>query len=47
MLLELFSCSDKFQEGLKDWARQIQKGVCLIDGKWLHEDTELTGGQVV
>lgn len=36
-----------FQEGLKVWARQIQDGVCLFDGKRIPEDMELTGGQVV
>ncbi|KAI3375352.1 hypothetical protein L3Q82_021844 [Scortum barcoo] len=34
------------KEGLKVWAHQIQRGVCLIDGKKLPEDTELTAGQV-
>lgn len=33
------------KEGLKVWAHQIQSGVCLIDGKKLAEDTELTAGQ--
>ncbi|KAM8728888.1 protein odr-4 homolog isoform 2-T2 [Acanthopagrus schlegelii] len=32
-------------EGLKMWAHHIQSGACLIDGKKLPEDTELTGGQ--
>lgn len=36
-----------FQEGLKAWAHQIKDGVCLIDGKKLPEETELTTGQVV
>lgn len=33
------------KEGLKVWAQQIESGVCLIDGKKLPEDTELTAGQ--
>ncbi|XP_040911307.1 protein odr-4 homolog [Toxotes jaculatrix] len=33
------------KEGLKVWAHQINHGVCLIDGKKLPEDTELTAGQ--
>ncbi|XP_070830558.1 protein odr-4 homolog [Chaetodon trifascialis] len=33
------------KDGLKVWAHQIQSGVCLIDGKMLPEDTELTAGQ--
>ncbi|XP_044074401.1 protein odr-4 homolog [Siniperca chuatsi] len=33
------------KEGLKVWAHQIQSGVCLIDGKKLPEDAELTAGQ--
>lgn len=33
------------KEGLKAWAQQIESGVCLIDGKKLPEDTELTAGQ--
>ncbi|XP_051262268.1 protein odr-4 homolog [Dicentrarchus labrax] len=33
------------KEGLKVWADQIQSGICLIDGKKLPEDTELTAGQ--
>ncbi|XP_070775394.1 protein odr-4 homolog [Enoplosus armatus] len=33
------------KEGLKAWARQIQSGVCLIDGRQLPEDAELTAGQ--
>ncbi|XP_040000166.1 protein odr-4 homolog [Xiphias gladius] len=33
------------KEGLKVWADQIKSGVCLIDGKKLPEDTELTAGQ--
>ncbi|KAM9349166.1 protein odr-4 homolog [Symphorus nematophorus] len=33
------------KEGLKVWAQQIQSGVCLLDGKKLPEDTELTAGQ--
>lgn len=36
-----------FQEGLKVWAHQIESGLCLIDGKRLPEDSELTVGQVV
>ncbi|KAA8587552.1 hypothetical protein FQN60_016414, partial [Etheostoma spectabile] len=34
------------KEELKVWAHQLESGVCLIDGKKLSEDTELTGGQV-
>lgn len=33
------------KEGLKSWAHQIENGVCLIDGKKLPDDTELTAGQ--
>uniref|UniRef100_A0A3P8SRE2 Protein odr-4 homolog n=1 Tax=Amphiprion percula TaxID=161767 RepID=A0A3P8SRE2_AMPPE len=33
------------KEGLKVWANQIESGVCLIDGKKLPEDSELTAGQ--
>ncbi|XP_039672720.1 protein odr-4 homolog [Perca fluviatilis] len=33
------------KEELKAWAHQLESGVCLIDGKKLAEDTELTGGQ--
>lgn len=29
------------------WARQIQEGFCLFDGKRIPEDVELTSGQVV
>lgn len=36
-----------FQEGLRVWARQIQEGFCLFDGKRIPEDMELTSGQVV
>ncbi|XP_071750787.1 protein odr-4 homolog [Centroberyx gerrardi] len=32
-------------EGLKAWAHQIEDGVCLIDGKKLPDDKELTAGQ--
>ncbi|KAM3865906.1 protein odr-4 homolog [Diretmus argenteus] len=32
-------------EGLKAWAHQIENGVCLMDGKKLTDDTELTTGQ--
>uniref|UniRef100_A0A3Q4M4W8 Protein odr-4 homolog n=1 Tax=Neolamprologus brichardi TaxID=32507 RepID=A0A3Q4M4W8_NEOBR len=35
-----------FPEGLKAWAHQIESGLCLIDGKRLPEDSELTVGQV-
>ncbi|XP_023259816.1 protein odr-4 homolog [Seriola lalandi dorsalis] len=31
--------------GLEAWANQIMSGVCLIDGKKLLEDTELSAGQ--
>uniref|UniRef100_A0A3P8WRW3 Protein odr-4 homolog n=1 Tax=Cynoglossus semilaevis TaxID=244447 RepID=A0A3P8WRW3_CYNSE len=34
------------KDGLKIWADKICSGVCLIDGKKLPEDTELTTGQV-
>ncbi|CAK6969429.1 protein odr-4 homolog isoform X2 [Scomber scombrus] len=33
------------KEELRAWAQQIESGVCLIDGKKLPEDTELTSGQ--
>ncbi|XP_033505465.1 protein odr-4 homolog [Epinephelus lanceolatus] len=33
------------KEELRVWAHQLESGVCLIDGKKLAEDTELTGGQ--
>ncbi|XP_068458013.1 protein odr-4 homolog isoform X2 [Clinocottus analis] len=33
------------KEGLKVWAHQLESGVCLIDGRKLAEDAELTGGQ--
>lgn len=33
------------KEGLRVWAHQIQSGVCLIDGKKLPEDAELSAGQ--
>ncbi|XP_005938243.2 protein odr-4 homolog [Haplochromis burtoni] len=33
------------KEGLKAWAHQIESGLCLIDGKRLPEDSELTVGQ--
>ncbi|XP_008332909.1 protein odr-4 homolog isoform X2 [Cynoglossus semilaevis] len=33
------------KDGLKIWADKICSGVCLIDGKKLPEDTELTTGQ--
>lgn len=33
------------KDGLKVWAHQIESGVCLIDGKKLPEDSELTVGQ--
>uniref|UniRef100_A0A3Q4G2F2 Protein odr-4 homolog n=1 Tax=Neolamprologus brichardi TaxID=32507 RepID=A0A3Q4G2F2_NEOBR len=32
--------------GLKAWAHQIESGLCLIDGKRLPEDSELTVGQL-
>uniref|UniRef100_A0A3P9BXE3 Protein odr-4 homolog n=1 Tax=Maylandia zebra TaxID=106582 RepID=A0A3P9BXE3_9CICH len=34
------------KEGLKAWAHQIESGLCLIDGKRLPEDSELTVGQL-
>uniref|UniRef100_A0A4W6E9Q7 Protein odr-4 homolog n=1 Tax=Lates calcarifer TaxID=8187 RepID=A0A4W6E9Q7_LATCA len=37
---------DTCLKGLKVWANQINSGVCLIDGRQLPEDTELTAGQV-
>uniref|UniRef100_A0A3B3VZR4 Protein odr-4 homolog n=1 Tax=Poecilia latipinna TaxID=48699 RepID=A0A3B3VZR4_9TELE len=40
------SSSCLFQEELKVWAQQIERGVCLIDGKKLPEDSELKAGQV-
>ncbi|XP_028987012.1 protein odr-4 homolog isoform X2 [Betta splendens] len=33
------------KEGLKSWAHQIKNGVCLIGGKKMPEETELTTGQ--
>ncbi|KAF7644804.1 hypothetical protein LDENG_00215610 [Lucifuga dentata] len=33
------------KEGLKSWAHQIENGICLIDGKKLPHDAELTAGQ--
>ncbi|XP_068615748.1 protein odr-4 homolog isoform X1 [Brachionichthys hirsutus] len=33
------------KEGLKEWARQIQHGICLFEGKTLPDDTELLAGQ--
>ncbi|XP_054458299.1 protein odr-4 homolog isoform X2 [Anoplopoma fimbria] len=33
------------KEGLRVWAHQLESGVCLIDGKRLAEDSELTVGQ--
>jgi len=40
------NCSS-FQEGLRVWARQLEGGVCLLNGRKLAEDCELAGGQVV
>uniref|UniRef100_A0A8D0AZR4 Protein odr-4 homolog n=1 Tax=Sander lucioperca TaxID=283035 RepID=A0A8D0AZR4_SANLU len=40
------SMDTSLKEELKVWAHQLESGVCLIDGKKLAEDTELTGGQV-
>lgn len=39
------SMDNCLKEGLKVWASQIQSGVCLIDGRKLREDAELTAGQ--
>uniref|UniRef100_A0A087XJA1 Protein odr-4 homolog n=1 Tax=Poecilia formosa TaxID=48698 RepID=A0A087XJA1_POEFO len=36
---------DCLKEELKVWAQQIERGVCLIDGKKLPEDSELKAGQ--
>ncbi|XP_068197409.1 protein odr-4 homolog [Antennarius striatus] len=33
------------KDGLKEWANQIQNGICLIEGKQLPEDAELMTGQ--
>ncbi|CAF91298.1 unnamed protein product [Tetraodon nigroviridis] len=33
------------KEGLQVWARQIQEGFCLFNGKRIPEDVELTSGQ--
>ncbi|XP_041847953.1 protein odr-4 homolog [Melanotaenia boesemani] len=33
------------KEGLKVWAHQIESGLCLIDGKKMPENSELTAGQ--
>ena len=43
---ETVSGQSLFQEGLKAWALQIESGVCLINGKRLPDDTELSAGQV-
>lgn len=43
---EMVSHHALFQEGLKEWAHQIQSGVCLIDGKKLPKELELNAGQV-
>ncbi|XP_035771546.1 protein odr-4 homolog [Neolamprologus brichardi] len=42
VMLTLFPAKS---EGLKAWAHQIESGLCLIDGKRLPEDSELTVGQ--
>uniref|UniRef100_H3BXJ9 Protein odr-4 homolog n=1 Tax=Tetraodon nigroviridis TaxID=99883 RepID=H3BXJ9_TETNG len=34
------------KEGLQVWARQIQEGFCLFNGKRIPEDVELTSGQL-
>ncbi|TNN60414.1 Protein odr-4 [Liparis tanakae] len=34
------------KEGLRVWARQLEGGVFLLDGRKLAEDSELAGGQV-
>uniref|UniRef100_A0A672HT94 Protein odr-4 homolog n=1 Tax=Salarias fasciatus TaxID=181472 RepID=A0A672HT94_SALFA len=39
------SMNECLKEGLKVWTRQIENAVCLIDGKKLPEDSELTSGQ--
>ena len=44
--VELFTPLSVFQEGLKEWAHQIENGVCLFDRKKLPEDSDLTDGQV-
>ncbi|XP_076023796.1 protein odr-4 homolog isoform X2 [Genypterus blacodes] len=33
------------KEGLSSWVQRVEGGVCLMDGKKLEEDWELTGGQ--
>uniref|UniRef100_A0A3Q2NNU2 Protein odr-4 homolog n=1 Tax=Fundulus heteroclitus TaxID=8078 RepID=A0A3Q2NNU2_FUNHE len=37
---------DCLKEELKVWAQQIERGVCVIDGKKLPEDSEIKTGQV-
>ncbi|KAM9323548.1 protein odr-4 homolog isoform 1-T3 [Pholidichthys leucotaenia] len=39
------SIEESLKEGLKTWTHQIESGVCLIDGKKLQQDAELTAGQ--
>lgn len=39
------SMEKRLKEGLKAWAHQVEDGICLIDGKKLQADTELTAGQ--
>lgn len=46
VLNKVKTVQSSFQEGLKSWAHQVESGVCLIDGKKLRDDSELTGGQV-
>lgn len=35
-----------FQEGLQTWAKQIEDGLCLINGDAMPGEVELLGGQV-
>uniref|UniRef100_A0A3Q2SNY6 Protein odr-4 homolog n=1 Tax=Fundulus heteroclitus TaxID=8078 RepID=A0A3Q2SNY6_FUNHE len=46
LLVPLPDTSCLFQEELKVWAQQIERGVCVIDGKKLPEDSEIKTGQV-
>ncbi|XP_042354388.1 protein odr-4 homolog [Plectropomus leopardus] len=39
------SMDECLKEELRVWAHQLESGVCLMDGKKLAEDAELTGGQ--
>ncbi|XP_061926363.1 protein odr-4 homolog isoform X2 [Entelurus aequoreus] len=49
LLLPLPDCSQSMEkcveEAVREWARQMEKTVCLLDGTQLPEDAELTAGQ--